>query len=167
VQISLIVAMTRAGVIGRGGELPWRLSADLKRFKTLTMGHAILMGRKTYDSLGRPLPGRNNIVITRSTSLSVPPEVTIVYNLDQALAHARGDDSSFVIGGSEIFALALPLVAKIHVTWVESDVPGDVYFPRWSQHDWRLVTEERHSADAKNEYDYTFATYNRLSQEFR
>ncbi len=156
--------MTRSGVIGSGGQLPWRLSADLKRFKSLTMGHTLIMGRKTYDSLGRPLPGRTSIVITRQASLQLPAEVVLAHSLAEALHHAGHDDTPFVIGGGEIFALALPLADRLHVTWVEAEIDGDTRFPVWNTHDWRLVAEERHSADAKNQYDYTFATYHRQHQ---
>ena len=151
--------MTRLGVIGDRSQLPWRLSADLKRFKALTMGHALIMGRKTYDSLGRPLPGRSSIVITRQATLHLPQEVVVVHSLAEALLHVGHDDSPFVIGGGEIFAQALPLAARMYVTWVEAQIEGDTRFPEWNAHDWRLVTEERHSADAKNQYDYSFATY--------
>lgn len=166
-HLSLIVAMTREGIIGRDGQLPWKLSADLKRFKSLTMGHAIIMGRKTYDSLGRPLPGRRCIVVTRQASLAVPAEVLVVHGLSEALHHAGHDDAPFVIGGGDIFAQALPLAERMHVTWVESPIEGDTVFPRWDASQWRLVAEERHSADAKNQYDYTFATYNRVTKEYR
>lgn len=151
--------MTRSGVIGRGGQLPWRLSADLKRFKSLTMGHTLIMGRKTYDSLGRPLPGRTSIVISRQASLALPPEVIVVHSLAAALDRASRDDSPFVIGGGEIYAQALPLAERLFVTWVEAAIEGDTFFPAWNPGEWRLVAEERHSADAKNQYDYTFATY--------
>ena len=154
--------MTRASVIGKGGTLPWRLSADLKRFKSLTMGHSLIMGRKTYDSLGRPLPGRTSIVITRQTTLHLPPEVLVTHSVAEALHHVGHDDSPFVIGGGEIFAHALPLAERMVVTWVEAEVDGDTHFPAWRPADWRLVAEERHSADAKNQYDYTFATYSRI-----
>jgi dihydrofolate reductase len=153
--------MTRAGVIGKGGTLPWRLSADLKRFKSLTMGHSLIMGRKTYDSLGRPLPGRTSIVITRQKTLQLPAEVLVAHSLAESLDRMGHDDSPFVIGGGEIFAQALPLAQRMHVTWVEADVDGDTHFPAWNPHEWRLVAEERHSADAKNQYHYTFATYDR------
>jgi dihydrofolate reductase len=166
-HVALIVAMTRSGVIGKDGQLPWRLSADLRRFKTLTMGHALIMGRKTYSSLGRPLPGRTSIVITRQASLDLPAEVLVVHSLAEALHHVGHDDSPFVIGGGEVFALALPLAERLHVTWVEAEIDGDAYFPPWNLHEWRLVAEERHSADAKNQYDYTFAAYNRVTREFR
>jgi dihydrofolate reductase len=159
--------MTRSGVIGRGGALPWRLSADLKRFKALTMGHCIVMGRRTYESLGRPLPGRISIVITRQPGLQLPAEVLIASTFDEGLRKAARDDEPFVIGGGEIFAQALHLATTLHVTWVEAEVEGDTRFPAvdWSQ--WREATCERHSADAKNEYDYTFCIYHRNSPEIR
>jgi dihydrofolate reductase len=189
VQLSLIVAMTRDGVIGLGGELPWRLPADLKRFKALTMGHHLIMGRKTWDSLGRPLPGRISIVLKRlaspydydfydeETGLPRPlyqgqgfPKagepadwmpVAFVHDLDSALRLSEFDDSPFVIGGGEIYAQTLPRVERMYVTWVEAELAGDTRFPDWNPANWELVAEERHSADAKNEYDYTFATYHR------
>jgi dihydrofolate reductase len=159
--LSLIVAMTRDGIIGRGGTLPWRLSADLKRFKSLTMGHHLLMGRKTFDSLPLVLPGRTSIVISRQETLSLPDGVKLATSLEQALLLATGDDSPFIIGGAEIYALSLPRIERMHVTWVEADVPGDTRFPGWNSADWKMVAEARHTADAKNEYDYTFAMYER------
>src|SRR5262245_32482835 len=126
-QLSLIVAMDRKGVIGRAGGLPWRLSADLKRFKALTMGHHLIMGRKTFDSLGRPLPGRVMVVISREKAR---PEVrdqksdavAVVRSLDDALKMAAGDAEVFVIGGGQIFELALPRVERMYVTWVEAPI---------------------------------------------
>lgn len=161
-RLSLIVAMTPSGVIGREGDLPWRLSADLRRFKALTMGHCLLMGRRTWDSLGRPLPGRRSIVITRQADFRPPAEVLVAHSLDEAVALAAADDQPFVIGGGEIYRQALPRVARMYVTWVEADVPGDTYFPAWNRDDWRRSESHAHSADAKNEYDYTFATYDRI-----
>lgn len=189
-MLSLIVAMTRDGIIGRGGTLPWRLSADLRRFKSLTMGHHLLMGRKTFESLPKLLPGRISIVLKRLASpydysyydeaeKPIPfyrgggfpskdfvsgrdwMPLAFVHNLDEALRLAETDDTPFIIGGAEIYALALSRVERMHVTWVEADVPGDTRFPAWNPADWKLTAEERHSADAKNEYDYTFATYER------
>jgi dihydrofolate reductase len=162
--LSLIVAMTRDGIIGRGGTLPWRLSADLRRFKSLTMGHHILMGRKTFDSLPLVLLGRTSIVVSRQEKLSLPDGVKQAMSLDQALSFAAGDDTPFIIGGAEMYALTLPRVERMHVTWVEAEVPGDTRFPAWNPADWKLIAEERHSADAKNEYDYTFATYERIAE---
>jgi dihydrofolate reductase len=164
-SLSLIVAMSRNGVIGRGGTLPWRLSADLKRFKALTMGHHLIMGRKTYESLGRPLPGRTSIVITRRANWRPAPEVLVAHDLEGAIALAALDDEAFVIGGGEIYAQALSRVQRIYLTRVESEIDGDTRFADWNPARWRLTASERHSADARNEYDYTFLTYQRLATE--
>jgi dihydrofolate reductase len=160
--VSLIVAMTRTGVIGRGGGLPWRLSSDLQRFKSLTMGHHIIMGRKTFDSLPRVLPGRTSVVVSRSAQASAAsPGVIVVANLEAALAAAASDSEPFIIGGGQLFEPALALASRLYVTWVEADISGDVYFPpiAWSQ--WREISREPHPADAKNEYDTTFCIYDR------
>jgi dihydrofolate reductase len=162
-RLSLIVAMTRAGVIGRAGGLPWKLSEDLKRFKSLTMGHHLLMGRKTYDSLGRALPGRTSIVITRQASLAVPAGVLIAADFSAARELAPADSEPFVIGGAEIFSLALPHTQRLYVTWVEADVPGDTYFPAFDRTQWREASSQSHSADARNEYDTTFCIYDRVT----
>src|SRR6478672_2946318 len=114
-RLSLIVAMTRAGVIGRGGTLPWKLSADLKRFKALTMGHSIIMGRKTFDSLGRVLPGRTLIVVRHTGASISPDDVPVAHSLDEAMGMAAGDAEPFVIGGGEIFRQALPRANRMYV----------------------------------------------------
>jgi dihydrofolate reductase len=160
--LSLIVAMTRSGVIGRGGQLPWRLSADLRRFKALTMGHHLIMGRKTFDSLGRVLPGRTSIVLTRQADYRPPAGVLTASDLDAALALAAEDREPFVIGGGEIFSLALPRADRLYVTWVHADIQGDTYFPELDVKSWKLVSESHHPADDKNEYDSTFSTYERV-----
>jgi dihydrofolate reductase len=162
-RLSLIVAMTRSGVIGRTGGLPWMLSADLKRFKSLTMGHHLIMGRKTFESLGRVLPGRTSIVVTRQSAYQAPSGVLLLNSFEKAVPQARSDNEVFVIGGSEIFSVALPQIDRMYVTWVEAEVAGDTYFPAvdWAQ--WREIARERHSADAKNEYDTTFCIYDRIS----
>jgi len=165
--LSLIVAMTRSGVIGRGGTLPWKLSGDLKRFKALTMGHAIVMGRKTYESLGRPLPGRTSIVVTRQSGFHAAAEVLVAHSLAEALHRGAQDDRPFVIGGAEIYAQSLPHVTDLYVTWVEAEVDGDTWFPPIDWKEWREASCERHSADAKNQYDYSFCVYHRLSTEPR
>src|SRR6476659_7642980 len=118
--LSLIVAMTRAGVIGRAGSLPWRLSADLKRFKSLTMGHAIIMGRKTFESLGRVLPGRKTIVVSRLGDFVAPADVVVVSDLDAAVASAGDDSEPFTIGGGQLFEPAMALCSRMYVTWVEA-----------------------------------------------
>jgi dihydrofolate reductase len=169
-RLSLIVAMTREGVIGRGGILPWRLSADLKRFKSLTMGHHVLMGRKTYESLGRPLPGRILIVISRRASYLPPGNPLTAQGLEDAIKLSAGDDEPFVIGGGEIFREALASVSlnrveRMYVTWVEAEVSGDTFFPTWNEAAWNLVASEPHAADEKNEYDTTFCIYDRITSD--
>jgi dihydrofolate reductase len=160
-RLSLIVAMTRSGVIGRGGGLPWHLSADLKRFKCLTMGHHLIMGRKTFDSLGRPLPGRTSIVITRQPDYRAVDGVLAVHTLDKALWLAREDEEPFVIGGGQLFHKAWPRIDRLYVTWVEAEVAGDTWFPAWEPDEWIEVERQPHAADAKNEYDTTFCMYDR------
>jgi dihydrofolate reductase len=163
-RLSLIVAMTRGGVIGRGGGLPWKLSSDLKRFKALTMGHAIVMGRKTYQSLPGVLPGRNMIVISRDSRLALPAGVARASSLRDAVRLSGTGDKPFVIGGAEIFEQALPVSDRLYVTWVEAEVTGDVTFPAVDWRQWREVSAQRHSADEKNEYDTTFCIYDRVSE---
>ncbi len=161
-KISLIVAAAENGVIGRKNELPWRLSADLRRFKDLTMGHAIVMGRKTYESIGRPLPGRRMIVITRQTNY-VAAGAEVVGSLEDALniAPQQGDDEAFIIGGAEIFARAMPLAQRLYLTRVHANVDGDVHFPPFDPGGWRQLAAQRHDADAKNEHPYSFEVYER------
>lgn len=173
--------MTRPRVIGRGGQLPWRLSADLKRFKRMTMGHHLIMGRKTFKSIGRALPGRTSIVLSRNPtpdlvaaavessldSLSAggiePAKVLLADSLDEALDLARSDEEVFVIGGGEVYRIALPRVQRLHITWVDADVAGDTYFPDLDLSEWRLVSQEEQPADARNEYPYRFAVYDRIA----
>jgi len=151
--------MTRTGVIGRSGQLPWKLSADLKRFKALTMGHHLITGRKTFESLGRTLPGRVSVVITRQAQGNFPDGVLVAHSQAQAIELAAGDAEPFIIGGGQIFEQAVLHADRLYVTWVEAEVDGDVRFASidWSQ--WREVHCERHSADEKNEYDTTFCIY--------
>ncbi len=159
---SLIVAMTRSRVIGRAGGLPWRLSTDLKRFKSLTMGHHLIMGRKTYESLGRSLPGRTSIVVTRQPDYPAASGVLIAPTLDNALRLAINDEQPFMIGGGEIFGPALSKAGRLYVTWVEADVSGDTFFPPLNLADWQLVHCEPVPADAKNDYDTTYCIYDRM-----
>jgi dihydrofolate reductase len=159
--------MTSNRVIGRGGQLPWRLSADLKRFKALTMGHHLIMGRRTFESIGRPLPGRTSIVLTRQPAPQLAqnvraPGVVTAASLDDALVLAIGDDEVFVIGGAEVYAPALPRADRLYITWVDVDVEGDTFFPELDLAQWRLISEEAHPADAKNEYPIRFAVYDRV-----
>ncbi len=160
--LSIIVAVSDNNVIGRGGELPWRLSADLRRFKRLTMGHPIVMGRKTWESLGRPLPGRTSIVITRQATWQAAGAV-VAGDLESAIEAARGSDSDasevFVIGGAAIYKLALPLADRLYCTRVHAVVEGDVEFPAVDWSAWRLVEESAHAADERNNFPHTFQVW--------
>ena len=157
--ISLIVAASENSVIGRQGDLPWRLSDDLKRFKAVTMGKPIVMGRKTYESIGRPLPGRQNIVITRQQGY-VAEGCDVVATVEQAVEVAGEADEIMVIGGSEIYALFLPAAERLYLTRVHAEVDGDAFFPT-PDDDWGLVSDEPFAADEKNEYDVSFRIYER------
>ena len=163
-RLSIIVAMANNGVIGRDGGLPWHISEDLKRFKRITMGNPILMGRKTYDSIGRPLPGRQSIVISRQTDWRAEG-VTAVTSLDAALAACGDAEEAFVIGGAEIYRLALPLAGRLYLTRVEADVDGDVRLPEIAWTDWRLADSQPGEPDGKNPYHWKFETYERQRSE--
>lgn len=160
--ISLIVAMDENGGIGSQNRLPWHLSSDLKRFKALTMGHHLIMGRKTYDSIGRSLPGRSTIVVTRSLEFKAL-DCSIVHSLYEGidLARKRGETEVFIIGGGEIFSQALPIADRIYLTRVHTSGVADTYFPEFNPQEWLIVDSERHEADLKNEYAYTFSTLHR------
>ena len=171
-MITLIVAMSRNGVIGRAGALPWRLPADLKRFKARTIGNAVIMGRKTWDTLkGVPLSGRTNIVITRDRSLDAPGAI-VTDSLGAALQAARAahPDASeiFIAGGAEIYRLALPEADRIDMTLVDTTIAdGDAFFPDFERRGdsaWRLVREEPHAADAKHDFAFEFREYVRDRQ---
>ncbi len=157
-KISLIVAMSENGVIGRGGDLPWHLSADLKRFKKLTLGHVVIMGRKTFESIGRPLPRRRSLVLSRDPAYRAAG-AEVAASLEQALAMAAAEDDVFVIGGAAVFAEALPLADRLYLTLVHAEVDGDVTFPAVDTDSWRLISTERHEADAKHAYAFSFLVY--------
>jgi dihydrofolate reductase len=142
--LALIVAMTKDGTIGDKGKIPWHISEDLKRFKRLTMGHPIIMGRKTYESIGKPLPGRTNIVLTQSPNLAAPPEVLRFGSLKAALDYCRqrNEDLIFVIGGSKVFEAALPLADKLFITEVHQNIPGDTTFPAYDHNAWTETARE-------------------------
>jgi dihydrofolate reductase len=155
VIVSAIAAIGNNGVIGRAGRLPWHLPDDLKRFRAITWGKPIIMGRKTHESLGRALPGRTNIVLTRSPAYQAPG-CTVVDSPDEALAQARssGAEEVLVIGGSEVFRQFMPLCEKIHLTTVEGDFDGDVFFPMtlMDSPDWEVIHEEDFPADRRNRF---------------
>ena len=163
-KISLLVAVAENRVIGRDGGLPWHLSADLKRFKKLTLGHAVIMGRKTFESIGRPLPRRRSIVLSRDPSYA-PEGAEVAGSLDEALALAAGEDEDedevFVIGGGSVFAAALPKADRLYLTRVHAEVSGDVLFPDLDLGSWKLRSEERHAADERHDHAFSFLVYDR------
>lgn len=161
-RLSAIVAMASNRVIGVNNQLPWHLPADLKRFKQLTMGHTIVMGRKTYESIGRPLPGRTMIVVTRQRGYA-PEGVKVTHSVDEALALARGDDEVFIIGGAELFVQTLERLDRLYLTRIERDVTGDTHFPEVDLSMWKLIEEEHHPAGPPDALPYAFLTYERAS----
>ena len=163
-RVTLIVAMTDDGVIGVDGRLPWRLPEDLRRFKAATLGKPVVMGRKTFESIGRPLPQRHNIVLTRQVGFSVPePAVTVVPTLEAALQAAGDVPEVMIIGGAEIYKLALPLAQWIVLTRVHAAVRGDTHFSPLDPEAWRVVSSEAYEADEKHAHSMTFEDLERVS----
>ena len=170
-RVRVIAAMSRNRVIGKGGALPWRLPADLRRFKHLTTGHPVIMGRRTYDSIGRPLPDRETIIISRDPGFR-PAGAVVVASLDAALEHAAleqatlehaaGAGDVFIAGGGQIYELALPGTDRLDLTIVHATVDGDTFFPAIEPADWTLADDERFEADDRHEYGYSFRTYLRV-----
>ncbi len=157
-EISLIAALDRRQAIGRAGAMPWHLPDDLKRFKTLTLGKPVLMGRRTALAIGRPLPGRPNLVLTRSGRAPFAGQ-RAVGSLDAALEFAAGADLG-VIGGAEVYALSLPRATRMYLTWVDTEVEGaDTFFPPFDRAEWREVTRSEHLADARHTWPMTFVDY--------
>ena len=159
-RISLIAALAENRVIGRNNTLPWRLPADLKHFRALTTRHPVILGRKNYESIGRPLPERTNIVVTRDRGYRAPGCV-VVDSLDAAFAAAGDADEVFVIGGAELYAQTLGRADRLYLTLVHATVPGDTLFPEFDPGDWVEVTRERHEPDSSHAYPYSFVTYDR------
>lgn len=155
--ISLLVAMDEKRGIGKAGGLPWRLSSDLKRFRGLTMGHHIIVGRKTFESIGRPLPGRHMIVVTRNESFA-PEGCFITHSVEAAigLARERGEGELFICGGAEIYAQSLGAADRMYLTLVHADSDADTFFPEWDSDEWTEVESEHHTADEKNQHPFTF-----------
>lgn len=160
-RVSLIAAVAENGVIGRDNALPWRLPADLKRFRRLTTGHPVIMGRRNYESIGRPLPQRANIVVTRRTDYRAPGCV-VVHSLPEAFAAAGGAPEVFVMGGAEIYAQTISRAERLYLTRVHARVAGDICFPAVDWTAWDEVSRERHEADDKHAYAYSFITFERV-----
>ena len=160
-MISIIVAVAENGAIGSGNRLLWHLPDDLKRFKALSLGKPVVMGRRTFESIGRPLPGRPNIVISRQGGLAIDG-VRVAHSLDEALAAAGSVPEVVVIGGAQIFRQVLPRTDTIHLTRVHARVAGDVFFPELDPAQWREAAVEHHAADERHQYAFSFVTLQRI-----
>ncbi len=159
-RVALVVAVDEAGTIGRDGALPWRLPSDLRHFKQITMGKPVVMGRKTFESIGRPLPGRENIVLSRDPDYRAEG-CRAVGSLQEALAAAGEAEELMVIGGAELYAQALPLAERIYLTRVHARFAGDTFMPRLDPEEWLETRREEHPADARNPYAHTFVVLER------
>jgi dihydrofolate reductase len=155
-RLYLIAAVAKNGVIGANGKLPWHLPEDLKQFKSLTLGHPVIMGRRTWESLGKPLPGRDNIVISRKPGYAAPG-ASMAASLEAAIALCAGESMAFVIGGAEIYAAALPLADGLVLTEIEGDYEGDTRFPDWDRKAWRVSQKETHAS--KEGVRFSFVLY--------
>jgi dihydrofolate reductase len=160
--LSLIAAVSKNNMIGNNNELIWHLPADLAHFKKITSGHTIIMGRKTYESIGRALPNRRNIVISRQEGLSAPG-CEIMQSLQEAVDACLQEKEVFIIGGGEIYRQLLPVADKIYLTRVYHDFEGDTRFPDINFSEWKLITYAKHHADEKNAFNYSFSEYERLN----
>jgi dihydrofolate reductase len=158
----VIVAMARNGVIGMQGRIPWHLPNELQLFKRLTMGHHIVMGRRTFESIGRLLPGRTSVVVTRQPEYAAPGTI-VVNSLDAAIAACGDDDEIFVIGGAELYRDALPRASRIYLTTVDAEPAGDTYMPEFDPRDWRELSCESFAADERHPYAYRFSLLERTS----
>jgi len=158
--ISLIVAAAENNAIGKNNQLLWHLPNDLRFFKQTTSGHPIIMGRKTYESVGKPLPNRRNIIVTRQSGYTVDG-AEVVHSLEEALARCDGDEV-FIVGGADIYRQAMPIAKRIYLTRVHADVEGDSYFPELDDAEWTLVSAAYHASDERHALGYTFMRYERM-----
>jgi dihydrofolate reductase len=163
-RLSIIAALSTNNVIGRSSDIPWRQSTDLKRLKAMTMGHHMILGRKTWDTLGKPLPGRTMVVITHQDNFA-PEGVIVVKSLEDAIQFVEqsGDEEPFIAGGAQIYEQSMHRADRMYLTRVHADVQGDTFFPDFDDvSEWRLIDSEHFEADDKNQYPYSFLTYERL-----
>jgi dihydrofolate reductase len=163
-KLSIFVAVSENGVIGRGGELPWRLPDELRYLKQTTMGHTLLMGRKTYQSIGKPLPGRTSIVVSRNPDYNPHPEVIVAPSLERGIAEAaeRQESELFVFGGESIYAEALPVVDRLYITRVHVELEGDAFFPAFDPDAWKQVGDEHHAKDERHAHAFTYQVFDRV-----
>ena len=159
-SLSLIVAMAKNRTIGVDNALPWRCPEDLKHFKALTMGHHMIMGRKTFDSIGKPLPGRTTVVVSRNARLNIPG-CKVAHSLPEALSLCFRDNEIFIVGGAELYAQALPLVETLYITEIQMEAEGNAYFPEFDKREWQETSRDRHCQIKPNYLEYHFVTYQR------
>lgn len=162
--VSLIAAVAENGVIGTENRLPWKIPADLRRFKALTSGHSVIMGRKTLESIGRPLPSRRNIVITRNRALRTFPGVEIAGSIEEALGLCDQETEAFILGGAQIYAVALRYASRIYLTQVHRPVAGDAFFPEWNREDFKLVSRDDYPESVDNPLPFSYLVYERLRE---
>ncbi|RBQ11986.1 dihydrofolate reductase [Pedobacter miscanthi] len=161
-KISIAVAVGENYAIGKNNQLLWHMPADLKFFKQTTSGHTVIMGRKTFDSVGKPLPNRRNVVITRDTELKIEG-VEVVNSLDKALEITQTEEKPvFIVGGAEIYRQALPKTDTLYLTTIHHTFDADTFFPEIDRNEWKVISSETHKADEKNKYDYTFEVLERI-----
>ncbi|HEY0751193.1 MAG TPA: dihydrofolate reductase [Chitinophagaceae bacterium] len=165
-RLSILVAMAKNRVIGRNNKLPWHLPADLKHFKSLTMGHPIIMGRKTYESIGKPLPGRTNIIITHQADYEVPGAM-VVHSIEDAFLACKKatqlDVENFVIGGEKLFQQTMMLCQRLYLTEIQKDFEGDTFFPQFDTNDWEEVRRDKYFDDNDGKLEYHFVVLDRKS----
>jgi len=154
-MLSIIAALSRNRVIGKDNQLPWRLPADLKHFKAVTLGKPVIMGRKTFESIGKPLPGRDNIVVTRDPQFRADG-IAVAHSLDDALAQGRAAPEIMLIGGAQLYTQALPRAQRLYLTLIHADIDGDAHFPDYDPAAWRETAREDHAPDENNHYSYSF-----------
>ncbi|MFC7392811.1 dihydrofolate reductase [Scopulibacillus cellulosilyticus] len=162
-MISFLLAMDKKKLIGKNNDLPWYLPADLKYFKKITMGHTIVMGRKTFESIGKPLPGRDNVVITRDTSYR-HEGITVFHNPEDFLRQYDHDGEIFVIGGAKLFEAFFPYADRLYITLIEETFEGDTYFKGFHEEDWHLISEKQGTVDEKNKYQHRFLVYEKKNK---
>lgn len=162
-MLSIIVAVAKNNVIGKDNKLIWHLPEDLKRFKRLTTDHTIIMGRKTFESLGRVLPNRKHIVLCNDAEMNIDDEnVEVIDSIDKLEKYENSEEENFVIGGASIYKLLLPKANKLYITKINQEFDGDVYFPEIDENEWKIVEREQGTKDEKNPYDYEYITYVRI-----
>ena len=159
-RISILVAMAANRTIGINNTLPWRCPEDLRHFRALTMGHHIIMGRKTYESIGKPLPGRTTVVVTRNRELEIEGCI-IAHSLQEAIGACAGDEEVFIVGGAELYAQALPIADVLYITEILAEVQGDAFFPEFDRNQWSAAAREEHRQETPHPLEFHFVTYRR------